>query len=360
MHFLRKVAVAAAATLLTITLFSLGLAWSGHQVFGTSNAIKHALSKSGIYQSAVTEILHKQQGTDNSGSNLPVDQPQIKQIIEDAFPPQFLQSQVEQVINAVYAWLNGKTPSLQFSVDLGPAKLKLADGVEQYVISHLATLPPCAANAIPSGDIDPLNTTCAPPGLDVRAVAAKERENILRGDFLKDSTLSADSIKDKDGKTLNQRLQEAPKNYRRVMLVFYGSGLLALVVGAVIVFGSTTWRLGLRRVAIILITIGTMGVALGFISSLAVHYTSTKIASAQASDKVLQQQLLSIIRSLTDNLRTWWIIYGVALLALGIAALLTLHLTAHEKRAKTEPGTAGESDGKTAEQKDKLPRNSKE
>ena len=116
MQFLRKMAVSAAASLLVLTLFSFGFAWSLHQVFGTSKNIKHALSGSGLYQSAVPAILSQQQNSQSGGNTVPLNQPQVKQIIENAFPPQFLQSQTEQAIDQIYAWANGKTPTLQFTV----------------------------------------------------------------------------------------------------------------------------------------------------------------------------------------------------------------------------------------------------
>jgi hypothetical protein len=331
MPFIRKAAIAAAASLLACTLFSFGFAWSFHQVFGTSRDIKQALSKSGIYQSVVAEVLRhqqtSQQGNGVGSNNIPIDQPQVKQVIQNAFPPQFLQAQSEQVINAVYAWLNSKTPALQFTIDLSAAKVKLADGIGQYATAHLSSLPACAANAIPTGTIDPLNATCVPAGFDIAAASATARDSILHGDFLKNSNISADSIKNSSGKTLSQQLQPAPKVYNRVNLGVYASGVLALVWAIAIVFASTNRRSGLRKVSTTIITIGAISAALGFLSSFAVHEAANKIASAQTGDKALQQQLITIVQSLADNLRTWWAGYGATLIVLSVVILLTLHLT---------------------------------
>jgi len=327
MQFLRKVGVAAAATLLTFALLGFGFAWSSHQVFGTATGLKQVFVKSGVYQSIVADVLHQQTNT-SPNTAIPVDQPQVKQIIENAFPPQFLQSQTEQVIDALYTWLNGKSPSLQFAVDLSTAKRKLADGVEQYTIAHLATLPSCPANEIPSGDIDPFSAACVPGGIDRRAIAAKERETIVNGSFLKNSTISASTLKNSDGKTLSQQLQKAPAVYRRAKLGLYISALLALTLAAIVVFASATWRQGLRKVSTILVIVGAVSASLGWASSVAVHRASSKIASLQATDKALQQQVLNVVQVFTDTLRTRWVTYGVVLIVLGIITLATLRLTA--------------------------------
>lgn len=336
MLFPRKVIGTVAVTLLVLTLFGLGLVWSIHQTFGTARSVEQALAKSGIYQSIVADVLHSKQGSSSSSTPIPIDQPQVRQVIESAFPPRFLQSQTEQVINAVYAWLNGKSPSLQFTVDLSAAKLNLADGIEQYTIARLTTLPICPANEIPSGDINPFSITCVAGGINIHAVAVKEREAILNGDFLKNSTISANTIRNNDGKPLSQELQAAPTAYRRAKLGLYANALLALALAILVVFMSTTWRPGLHKVSTILIIIGTVSASLGWISSFAIHHALLKIASIQATDKAIQQQVFNIAQSLVDSLRVWWITYGVTLLVLGIATLVALHLTA-TKQAKKVP-----------------------
>lgn len=339
MQFLQKIAVRAAATLLVILLFSFGFGWSLHQVVGNSENVKRALDKSGIYQSVVAELLDRQQtdhpSSGTSTNNIPTDQPEVRKIIGNAFPPKFLQAQSEQVIDAAYARINGKTPTLQFTIDLSTAKIQLADGIGQYASARLASLPACAPGQMPGSDIDPLRATCLPMGLDTAAAAAKVRDDILNGDFLKDPIISANSIKTDDGKTLSQQFEGAPSAYRRAKLDLYGSGVLMLALAAVIVFLSTTWRVGVRKLAVVLITLGTISTVLGWLSSFAMQHAATKAASLHTTtDKALQQQGIAIAQSLIDNLRTWWMAYGLTLVVLGLGALLALHVV---KPKKTNP-----------------------
>jgi hypothetical protein len=346
MQFLRKSAVAAAASLLVILLFGFGLSWSLQQVFGSSKDIKHTLRSSGIYQSVVAEVLdsaQKDRPTGNNSNDVPVGQPEVRKIIENSFPPSFLQSQTEQVLDAGYAWANNKTQSLQFSIDLTGPKQQLADGLQQYAAARLATLPVCTASTMPSGDVDAFNATCIPPGFDKNAAAAKIKDNILNGDFLKNATITPSSIKDNDGKTLDQQLQSAPQAYRRAKQGVYAGGVLALLLVAAIIALSSPWRSGVRKVSVITIVVGGVSALLGWAATVAVQRVADKVANSRTDNQQLQHQLTSIVQSLIDDVCKWWIGYGVVLVGMGVATLLVLHFTKPRTTPRSaEPETAVE------------------
>ncbi|HSW66006.1 MAG TPA: hypothetical protein VLI54_02605 [Bacillota bacterium] len=353
MNILRKAATATAATLLVLVLLSFGLAWSVHQVIGSAGDVKKALRTSGIYQSVVSQALDQAQkdehkDTSTTTNDIPVSNPQIRTIIESAFPPAFLQTQTEGVIDSAYAWIQGNTSSLQFKIDLTSAKTRLADGVGQYVQTHLASLPACTAANLPTGgDVDPFNATCVPAGFDIQAAVTKSRDNILHGDFLKDTVITADTIKDKNGKTLNEQVKQAPDAYHKGILATYGSAFLAVALAAAVLFGSRDWRRGLRRVGVILVTIGALSALFGWMSSFTVHKAAAKIANTQTSDAPLQAQLIKIVQSLADDLRTWWMAYGITLIVLGIIAIVvSVVLMRRKPEVDTAPriSIAGSSD----------------
>jgi hypothetical protein len=96
---LRKPFAALCASLLVVTLFGFGLSWSVWHVLGQPNYIKQALRQSGIYQTAVQDVLKQKQAEPANGTaetNLPVDNPQLQALIKQAFPPQTLQTQTER------------------------------------------------------------------------------------------------------------------------------------------------------------------------------------------------------------------------------------------------------------------------
>ena len=321
----------AAASVLVITLFTFGFAWSLYQVFHTPNDLKQALRTSGVYGSVVAGILKeqsngKQDGAQNQG-DVPVSRPEVQQIIQRSFPPEFLQSQTEGVIDGFYNWLQGKTPKLEFSISLTQAKAKLADGLQQYALDRLNSLPTCTPGDIPSGDIDAYNATCVPAGVDKTAIAAKVHDQIT-ADFLKDSTITPITVKDGNGKSLNQQASNAPDIYHKANDGVYASGVLAAMLAAAVVSLAATWRVGVRKISVIAITVGALSTVLGWLSSFSLHQAAHRIADVQTSNTFVQPQLIRIVETLADDLRNWWMIYGLSLIVLGVAGLIALHLTA--------------------------------
>lgn len=329
MQFLRKAALTAAASLFGITLFSFGLTWGLYQVFSTPNQLKASISESGLYDSAVASIL-KQKASDPStavSGDLPTNNPELQKVIEDAFPPQLLQTQAEQVIDASYSWISGDASSLQFSLDFSQAKTNLANGMQQYVQKRLSSLPQCTADSIPSGDVDAFTTTCLPPGTDVAAIAQQVHDKFMNGDFLKDTKITPETLKTSDGKSLQSQLHVAPDAYKYAKWSVYGGALLALVLAVAIVFLSATRRGGVRRVAVASISIGICSAILAVLSSIAVHQLVNKFTETAKSNTTLQPQLSKLAQSLADDLRNWWTIFGLTCVLCGIAALIALHVT---------------------------------
>jgi predicted PurR-regulated permease PerM len=329
MQFLRKAALTAAASLFGITLFSFGLTWSLYQVFSTPHQLKTSINESGLYDSAVATIL-KEKARDPStavSGDLPVNNPELQKVIEDAFPPQLLKTQAEQVIDSSYSWISGDASSLQFSLDFTQAKTNLANGMQQYAQKRLGSLPQCTADTIPTGDVDAFNATCLPPGADVAALAQQVHDKIMGGDFLKDTKITPETLKTSDGKSLQSQLHAAPDAYKYATWSVYGGALLALLLAVAIVFLSATRRGGVRRVAIASISIGICSVILGVLSSLAVHQLVNKITNTATSNTSLQPQVSKLAQSLADDLRNWWAIFGLTCVLCGIATLIALHAT---------------------------------
>ncbi|HSX16732.1 MAG TPA: hypothetical protein VLH86_01365 [Patescibacteria group bacterium] len=331
MHILKKVLVGLCATLLAPILLTLGLVWSLHQVVGTPAPIEAALKQSGIYETGVGAALdqaQKDQSNDSTNKDsVPVNKPEVRAIIEQTFPPAFLQTQVEHALGSIYDWLNGKQPKLAFTVDLADSKTRLADGVGTYVDQHLKSLPVCTAANMPSNmnDVDAFNATCVPPGYNIADASAKAKAQILNGDFLKDAKFDADTTKNDQGKTLSEQLKNVPRVYQRAKTTLYLAIVSAIVLAAAVVFLSSKWRSGVKRVAIIAISTGTMSALTGWLAGWGVHRAAIEFAKNQSSTQPLQQKLIHITEILAGDLRTAWMGYGILLIVLGVGALVALH-----------------------------------
>jgi len=333
MRFLRNMTATLVFSLLTTLLFSFGFAWSVYHVFSGPHDLELSITRSGIYQSFVSDVLKAQSNTGSSSSNaIPIDQPGVQSVVQSAFSSALLQKDAEQVINATYAWTNGKTSSLQFTIDLSGAKQQLATGIGQYVSSRLAALPVCSAAALQTmTTVDPFDATCVPPGFDVAAAATATESNVLNSDFLKNPVITANT-KTGNGQTLNQKFQNAPKAYQHTRQGLAVSFILILALSTATVFLADSRRAGLRRLAVALISIGIFSIVLDWFSIFVIHKLADKINGSTGTNKALEQQVVRIVESLANNIRTWDTIYGATLIAIGVAIPVTLHFISNKKR----------------------------
>lgn len=321
MNILKKSALGVCVSLLFVTLFVFGLAFGVHRVFSGPDNLKNALRESGIYQSVVGDALNQVQKEQqpSEGEQIPLDNPEVQNAIKTAVSPELLQSQTEQALDSIYSWLQGKTPKLEFAIDLGNVKQSLADNIGKYVEERAAALPVCPPGTPINQDFDAFNATCLPRGATAAQVTAQAKDQILKGEFFKDNVITAENFKGKDGKTIEQQLAAVPEAYKKLSWTVYGTGLLALLLIAAVVALSANWRAGLKKVSVVFIIVGSITVLLNWLSSLGVQKAS------EYAKEPLQQSGIKVAQHLADDLREWWLWYGIGLVVIGIITLIVLH-----------------------------------
>jgi hypothetical protein len=338
MQFVRRSTLVAAATLLTVSLFWFIGLFGLYQIIGSSAEIKHALQESGIYKTVISDVLAQVQKSEQKKGgqgemNIDLKDPKVLNIVNQAFPPPYLQTQTEGVLDSTFAWMKGDTPKLSFAIDIKDAKVRLADGLAVYTHDKAATLPPCPPAALPSGDFDVFNATCLPPGMSASMAAEQARKQILEGEFLKDTQLSADSIKNDKGQTLGEQLKHVPVAYQRIQNGILWLGGLAALLGVAVVFLSATRRSGVRKVSVISVVVGSLSILLNVMAGMAIKAVNSQFAAKPDMDQPLQRSMFKVLESLVLEARTWWLGIGIALLAAGIAALIALHVTRPKQSA---------------------------
>lgn len=329
MNILKKSLLGLCASFLVVLLFVFGTMLGLYQVFGTPEPLKKALRESGFYESIVGDALdqaQKEQPAEGQ-DEIPVDNPEVQNLIKSAVSPEILQSQLEGSLDSFYAWVRGETPKLVFSVELGDAKNKLATNVGTYIQERLATLPPCDPNVAPNVDIDPFSATCLPQGVTAAQVADQAKGKLLSGEFLKDTTVTADSLKGEGGKSVEEQLESVPAVYEAIKWLLYGSGGLALLMAVAVVFLSVNWRSGLKKVSIIFIAVGGVSVLFSWLTAIGLNRV------AEFATEPLQQSGVKIGQALGTDLRAWWMWYGIILIVLGVLTLVVLRFTKPKEHA---------------------------
>ncbi|HSX29903.1 MAG TPA: hypothetical protein VLE73_05095 [Candidatus Saccharimonadales bacterium] len=338
MDIFRKAALVMAATLFSITLFWFVMLMGLQHAIGSATSVKNALHDSGVYKTIVSDALAQAQKdqarqAEQPGKqemDIPLSDSRVKAIVNNAFPPEYLETNINKTLDGVYAWLQGDSQQLAFSIDLQDAKIRLADGLASYVRDKAATLPACTAADLTTqqgSDFDAFNATCLPPGVDANAAANQAHDQIANGEFLKDTKLTASSIKNDKGQTLGEQLQQVPANYQRVHKAALYSGIVSLLLAAAIIALGKPWQSGARKAAIAAIVVGVSSVIIGWGTSAALN----AVSSNPKVNEPLQQSLIKVVQSLLHEAQTWWIGLGIALL---VAGIVTLVLT---RRPKVQP-----------------------
>src|SRR5215510_2581479 len=102
-------------SLLPVTLFSFGLAFSAMLVFGNPTLVKSAVRDSGLYNVLIDDVFLQNQSV--LGTALPINDNGVTDAVKAAFTPNLLQTTGDHVVDGTYAWLRGDTKTPEFNVD---------------------------------------------------------------------------------------------------------------------------------------------------------------------------------------------------------------------------------------------------
>ena len=138
---------------------------------------------------------------------------------------------------------------------------------------------------------------------------------------MKETRCDVNSLKGKDGKTVEQSLQQVPEVYEKVVWGVYGLLAIILLLSVGVVFLSLHWRAGLKKISIMFIIIGSISILLNILAGLGLGKAEELVKEP------LQTSGLRVGEILAGDLRTWWMVYGITLLVVGIGTLITLRLT---------------------------------
>lgn len=322
----KKLLVGFCAFLLAICLF-LGLTTlSITNYLGSPEHIKTTLKEAHVYDSLVDNVLtnleKKQQN--QSSEDIPLNDPQIQAAIKKALPPEFWQTSAEQIIDSAYAWLNGETTTIEFSIDLKPAKTTFINSVADYAVTRMAKLPVCLTPVQVSDANDLLNAACKPPNFDANLTKQKFISEAQNSKFLGDSTtISPKNLKSDDGKTLEDKLIMVKQGYtfsKQLPIFLY----ICAIVLTVIIFLLNEERVNaLRKLRSVYLSTGISVLifsGIGWFVFKKVSIPSIKIGDS--TNARLQTDIISAANSIFDAVIGVLLIGGIIYTIIGILCWL--------------------------------------
>lgn len=302
---------------------------------GKPDLLKKTLKDSGIYNNFTDSIIEQaQKDTQEKGQaaqqeDIPVSDAAVQQAIKKSITPDFAQNTAEQVIDGTYTWLDGKADKPTFNINLAPVKQNLANNVGDVALLRLQGLPVCTTTQlrqIDPNNIDPFNLPCRPPGIDPQAEKQKLVGEALNSDeFLKDSTVSADSLK-QEGETTSpfEKLSIVPKAFQFSRIAPWVLGVLGLVAGAGVVFWDRDRRHGLKVLARTFLIVSILLLISALITKFLIGRTS---AESLGNTAATQTSILYIIRTLANTFNNVLFVFAAVYGVLGAGGLAAVHFT---------------------------------
>ncbi|MEX1995419.1 MAG: hypothetical protein WD887_01435 [Candidatus Saccharimonadales bacterium] len=321
MNIARKAALAGLTSLLILFLFILALSVGVMRLVGQPEDIKGLINRSGVFENVVPNLLDEAEKNTKNDDGLSLKNPAIKSAAEKVFTPDYLHVTVNQTIDDIYLWLDGKADQPLINLNLTAKKAAFASEVAASVLQRAKTLPKCTITNTPTS-FDPLTAKCLPAGVSASQAAADAKREILSQEgFLKDPVITAGDIKNEDGQPLFDQWKEAPKAYQKARQAPFILSVLVLLVSAAIFFLSQPRLKGLRRVGATLIVMGVLMMVFAW----GVDYGVNQKLLPQISvdNGAVEDSFKTVIKDVANQVDNNYWIFGSVYLALGALAIAT-------------------------------------
>ncbi|HEX5797412.1 MAG TPA: hypothetical protein VFX86_03395 [Candidatus Saccharimonadales bacterium] len=309
--------------LLGASLFFVLFAFAYFTAFSQTTAkpdkVKNILKDSGVYQKAPPVIYDKLAAdAPESASDIPLDNPLVRNAALDAFTPGFVQNNVEAVLDGTYEWLEGKAARPEFNTELKNVKNRFAASLSEQVGKRLAKLPPCRPGQHPPGlPIDPYKTACRPAGTDINAIKKQVRRSVAANDDFLNGDTASPAPESGSNNSLFDKNSRFPEAYRSTLQMPYLLAAFAALLSAVIIFISGK-AAGLKKLALIFVLAGIfiVFVPLGF------RLITDAFIKAASGNNVVTELVAPVLREFNQAAAKVYYVIGAAHLALAIGAYL--------------------------------------
>jgi hypothetical protein len=272
MLWVRKSLVSLFSLLALLALFAGVVAGSLNAAFSKPDKIETWIDQSQVYDNFVATSISqafKQTGGDQSpasqSTTLNSQDPIVQQAIKASFSKQLIQQSVNNFLDGNYAWLQGKTDTPQFRIDLTAPKISLAKQVSHAVASHLSQIPACTpAQLSHLQSIDLLHIACRPAGIDPEGQASQlEQQIVSNSGFLSNSVITAQNLTPAKSEVVQpkpyyQKLSVLPSAYQLAQKLPYALALLGVISIVILFLLIPAKRQAWRLLAKLLIIAGVM------------------------------------------------------------------------------------------------------
>jgi hypothetical protein len=319
-------------------------------VLGNRIDVKQTLVDSGAYDKFVPSIIE----SNKDNKSIPLEDPEVKKIINQSFPPEKLRTETELIVDSIFDWLEGSKNSVSFSVDFTENKTMLGDQLSRYAFNGLAFKEECRSQP---ETFDPFTTTCRPYGYDIFEGEKRFAEQIKSSEgFLGKTVLTEQSLpKNKAGKSIFEEYYYAPIAYEWLIRAPWILGALTILTAIGYVVYLPNKRRGMVSLGKRIFFSSATLIATPILFSFVLPYFTNSYGNelGGSSSEVLLNDILS---TLTRNFDRMMIIFGVWLMLIGLAIIVGERMTRPRTRYVGVEKRAGLTSSNERPKKQSSPR----
>lgn len=320
----RKFGLVVCAWLLGLCLLLTAGVTAFRYTIGQPDTVKTIIHDSGTYEALNRTAVNTLSAQKDQVSSIPLNSPEIQNIVKQAFSPSLLQKTTESTLDNAYKWLDGDTDTLNISLDISDSKQQFITGVGDYVQNRLAALPPCTTYQQSAVNTDVFTAVCVPPGVNI----AKERASLeaqLASNQNTASTLNWDqaiTAQPDTTPTILGKDSPIPPRYQAVKTAFYWLLLAVVVLAGLVMIMSENLQAGIKRLYGILIKSGLVITVIGVVSAIVMPKLANglDLKTSQAAEGIL----LPLLKEFFSAMGHIYLVFGLITLAIG-GALLGFH-----------------------------------
>ncbi|GAC1503309.1 MAG: hypothetical protein NVS1B10_08350 [Candidatus Saccharimonadales bacterium] len=325
MIWLRKGLVQLFSLTLLSSLILLAASVAGYVNLSKPTKLEGWLKESKIYEHIVPAILNQTKMPNNSANNTAsLSDPIISRAAQSAFSPEFIEKNVNTVLNSNYDWLEGKATTPNFTIDLSAAKLNFATLAGNATADHIAKLNVCSTNQLAQlqNSVSPSSLNCRVGGTNPKIQgAAVTKALINNNDFPGKTSITAANIS--QDQPYYKEYSYAPLLYAFLTILPVITFVIAIASVAAIYYLSIIKRKGLRRIGFIFIEAGILLIITNFITGFLVNQASTNFLN-QAVDSELNNPIHDFLNLLMTQIVVIELYFGIIFTVIGIIILVTL------------------------------------
>lgn len=337
MSWIRRGVFEVLASLLLLMLLGTVFAISGNSALSHPEKMKTWFAQSGIYDQVVTNSINSAQNSVGTGADttaISLKDPEVQKVARSVFSPQLVQQNVETFIDSNYLWLQGKTDTPNFRIDLTQTKQMFAQKAGQSVLAHLSSLTVCTPEQLAqlqtSGTINPLSVACRPANIDPQTEANKVTQQLSSGPFIDQPVITAQTVGSNyataGSRPYFEAFSNAPQIYQITKVLPYVLGFTTLLIIGALVALSESRRVAARRIGFVFLLSGIILLIIKVVADYLLNEIEHHVFTNQNASQ-LQQPLTSIAHNVEHSLVHADLISGLICLAVAIALFICLQVT---------------------------------